>query len=274
MILIVASQKDKASLNIKQKILRHYPFIETTHIFDQNPVYTALINNKKILLVTLAKETFTAQNLLEAFPNPCLVVFISRHSSTSCKPTLSVHTPGNFGLAELGGLPHSLSISPAVAMRDALKALMNYKEQLKLNYEVSYECTHHGPSLYAPTLFVELGSSETQWKDLEAAKVVAHAAMSSITNFRTTSSTAVLGIGGPHYNQKFTRMALEGEAIFGHMIPKYAISQINTELLLECIEKTLEPVSFALLDWKGIKSGDKPNLLAALQKVGLSHCKI
>ena len=45
-------------------------------------------------------------------------------------------------------------------MRDALKALLHYKEELNLDYEVSYECTHHGPSLNVPAMFVELGSSE------------------------------------------------------------------------------------------------------------------
>ena len=63
-------------------------------------------------------------------------------------------------------------------------------------------------------------------------------------------------------------MALMGEAIFGHMIPKYAVSTIDAEMIKQCVEKTLEKVSLALLDWKGIKSEDKPNLLAALEALG------
>ena len=179
MILLVASNKDVASLNIKEQILNHYPFRKTAKMFQQNPVYTADINGKTVNLVTLKEESVKAQDLPDKFPNAKLIVFISRHSSQSGKPTLSVHAPGNFGDAELGGLPRRLSISPALAMQNALKALMHYKEKLNLNYEVSFECTHHGPSLNVPSMFVELGSSAEQWSDLKAAEAVAHSAMYS-----------------------------------------------------------------------------------------------
>ncbi len=187
---------------------------------------------------------------------------------------LSVHTPGNFAEAGLGGLPRLLSVSPANAMRNALKALLHYREQLNLHYEVSYECTHHGPSLNVPAMFVELGSSPTQWGDLLAAEAVGHATLSAIVNFSSLPSSAVLGIGGTHYNHKFTLMGLVGEAAFGHMIPKYAINLIDSEMLSQCMVKTFEKVSLAILDWKGIKSEDKPNLLSALRDVGLPFKKV
>jgi len=274
MILIVASNKDTASLNIKQQILNHYPFNKTAQTFQQKPIYTSDLNGKNITLATLSEESVKAQNLPDNFPNADLIVFISRHSSASGKPTLSVHTPGNLGNAELGGLPRKISVSPATAMRDALKALLHYKEELSLDYEVSYECTHHGPSLNVPAMFVELGSSETQWSDSKAAMAVANSAMSAIVNFSKSANSVALGIGGTHYNQKFTRMALAGEAVFGHMIPKYAVSIIDSEILSQCIEKTLEKVSLAILDWKGIRSQDKPKLLSALQDVGLPFKKV
>jgi D-aminoacyl-tRNA deacylase len=274
MILLVASNNDVASLNIKQQILKNYPFTKSSQTFQENPLYTADINGKNVTLATLSEESVKAQNLPDNFPNATLIVFISRHSSQSGKPTLSVHTPGNFGLAELGGLPREISVSPATAMQTALKALIGQKEELSLNYEVSYECTHHGPSLNVPTMFVELGSSEPQWQDSTAAGAVAHAAMSAIATFTKPRGTAVLGIGGTHYNQKFTLMALVGEAVFGHMIPKYAVSAVDSEMLSQCIEKTLEKVPLAVLDWKGIKSEDKPDLLLALQAAGLPIKKV
>jgi len=274
MILIVASNKDTASLNIKGQILNHYPFKETSASFQQNLIYTADLKGKNITLATLSQESVTAQNLPENFPDAQIIVFISRHSSASGKPTLSVHTPGNFGEAGLGGLPKVVSVSSATAMRDALKSLSRYKEEFNLDYEVSYECTHHGPSLNVPAMFVELGSSETQWKDLKAAEAVAHSAMYAIANFSTPASAAVLGIGGTHYNQKFTQMALAGEAFFGHMIPKYAVSEVDSKMLSQCIRRTFEKVSFAILDWKGIRSQDKPKLLSALDDVELPFKKV
>ena len=221
-VLLVASTKDVASLNIKEKILNHYPFHNTAKLFQENTTYFAEINGKKVTLVTLNEESVKAQNLPEEFPQTNLIVFISRHSSQSGRPTLSVHTPGNFGNAELGGFPKTLSVSPALAMQNALKGLLHYKEKLNLNYEVSFECTHHGPSLNVPTMFVELGSSITQWNDSKAAEAVAHSAMSAIASFTLSPTSAVLGIGGTHYNQKFTLMTLMGEVSFGHIIPKYA----------------------------------------------------
>ena len=274
MILIVASNKDNASLNIKHQIINNYPFKEASELFQQNPIYNADLNDTKITLVTLSQESVYAQNLPESFPGTQIIVFISRHSSASGKPTLSVHTPGNFAEAGLGGLPREVSVSPATAMRDALKALLHNKEELNLNYEVSYECTHHGPSLSLPAMFVELGSSEIQWSDSKAAQAVAHSAMIAIANFHKTADSAVLGIGGTHYNQKFTQMALAGEAIFGHMIPKYSVSTIDSAILSQCMAKTLEKVSWAVLDWKGIKSGDKPKLLSALKDAGLPFKKV
>jgi D-aminoacyl-tRNA deacylase len=274
MILVVASREDMAGLNIAKQILSHYPFTKTQEAFQGNPVFTADVKGKKVTLVMLNEESIGAQHLPESFTNLRLVVFVSRHSSTSGTPTLSVHTPGNFGAAELGGLPKQVSVAPAAAMRDALKALAYFKEGLKLEYEVSYECTHHGPSLDVPTMFVELGSSAEQWRDLKAAEAVAHAAMSAISKFGASENAAVLGIGGTHYNQRFTRMALDGAAVFGHMIPKYAVPCVDAEMLRQCVEKTLEKVDCAVLDWKGIKSADKPQLLKALEEVGLPYKKV
>jgi D-aminoacyl-tRNA deacylase len=274
MILVISSNKDIASLNIKRQILNHYAFKEGTQSFQQNLMYTADSNGQSIQLVTLSEQLINAQNLPQCFPEAKLIVFISRHSSASGKPTLSVHTPGNFGDAELGGLPRTISVSPGGAMHNALKALNEYKEQFGLSYEVSYECTHHGPSLNVPSMFVELGSSEPQWKDSTAAEAVAHAAMAAISNFPKSVDSAVLGIGGPHYNGKFTRMALAGEAVFGHIIPKYAMFLVDAEILAQCLKKTLEKVSLAILDWKGIRSEDKPNLLSSLEDVGLVFKKV
>lgn len=274
MILLVASNKDPAGLNITRQVLDHYPFKITGATYQGNPVYSAYVNKKEVTLIILSEETINAQHLTDSFANSSLIVFISRHSSTSGKPTLSVHTPGNLGAAEFGGLPKQVSISPATAMRNALKALAYFKEGMQLEYEVSYECTHHGPSLNAPTMFVELGSSPQQWHDSKAAEAVAHAAMSAIGKFAAPEKTAVLGIGGTHYNERFTRMALDGEAVFGHMIPKYAVPLANAEMLRQCVKKTLEKVDCAVLDWKGIKSTDKPRLLAALQETGLPYKKI
>jgi len=237
-------------------------------------MYEANIEGRKVKLVTLNEESVYAQNLSDFFNNLELVVFISRHSSVSGTPTLSVHTPGNLEEAELGGLARKVSVSPANAMRDALKAMMQFKEEMRLSYEVSYECTHHGPSLNVPTMFAELGSSPKQWNDVKAAEAVAHAAMKAISKLGGSHAEAVLGIGGPHYSEKFTRMALESEIAFGHMVPKYAIPYIDVEILRQCVDKTLEKVEFVVLDWKGIKGEHKPKLVGMIEEIGIPFEKV
>lgn len=273
MILIVASCKDRASLNIKKQILNHYDFEETTEDFQESPIYIIEVNGKDVKLVTLGDDSIYAQDLTGSFPNSDLVVFISRHSSISRTPTLSVHTPGNLGEAKLGGIPRKVSFSPANAMRDVLRAMMRLKEEMQLDYEVSYEGTHHGPSLNVPTMFAELGSSPKQWTDLRAAEAIAHATIESISKFGRFPAKAVLGIGGPHYNSKFTRMALNNEIAFSHMIPKYAVPYVNVEILKQCVERTLEKVEFAVLDWKGIKGEYKPKLVRMLKEIDMSFQK-
>lgn len=277
LILLVHSSRDIAGVNIANCVLANYSFIKTDEVYQETPVYKAEFNYQKVTFISLHEEAVNAQQLPQDFPEARLIVFLSRHSSQSGKPTLSVHTPGNFAAAELGGLPKTISVAPAVAMQTALKTMMRYKAQRSLlfDYQVSYECTHHGPSLNVPTMFVELGSSPVQWSDTQAAEVVAHSAMAAVVNsVESSSSVAVLGIGGTHYNQKFTTMALVGAASFGHMIPKYAISNIDASMIRQCVERTQERVALALLDWKGIRSEDRPGLLVALKTAGLPYQRV
>jgi D-aminoacyl-tRNA deacylase len=274
MILIVASNKDIASLNIKKQILNNYSFSKISEKFKENPVYEATFGDRPVKLVTLRDESTYAQNITDFFPNAKLIVFISRHSSASATPTLSTHTPGNLAEAKLGGIPRKVSVSPTNAMRDTLKAMARLKEEMQLDYEVSYECTHHGPSLNIPTMFAELGSSPKQWKDSKAAEAVAHATMEAVSNFSNFPAKAVIGIGGPHYNNKFTRMALKDDLAFGHMIPKYALPNVDLEILKQCVERTLERVELAVLDWKGIKGEHKPKLVEMLNKIDMPFRKV
>ena len=124
MILLVSSNKDPASLNIANQILQQYPFQKTLETFQNNPVYTANLNKKFVTFIRLNEASVDAQNLPENFPDAELIIFISRHSSQSGTPTLTVHPPGNFAGADFGGLPQTVSVSPATAMSNTLKMLM------------------------------------------------------------------------------------------------------------------------------------------------------
>ena len=267
MILLIASKKDKAGMNIADQLLDNHGFKKTPETLFGHTAYSKeLGNGETAKLAFIKQEPIDTQSLTFPF-QPRLLIFISRHKSKSGTPTLSVHTPGNLGEAELGGLPRRVSISPASAMKDALKAMKKAQEEMNLDYEVSYECTHHGPSLDIPTMFAELGSSPKQWEDTDAAEAVATGALAAACN-EDVYQTA-LGIGGPHYSKKFTKRALSTPTAFGHIIPKYAVNKIDRNILRQCVAKTVEPVEKAVLDWKGIRGADKPRLLNLLGEIDL-----
>jgi len=268
MFLIVASTKDVAGMNIAGKIIEYYGFEKTLESFQHNPSYFKRMHDREIRLVFINEETIWAQYISDNF-SPQLLVFVSRHSGVAGIPTLSVHTPGNLTeKAEFGGLPRRVSVSPASAMKNALLEMARLKEEMKLNYEVSYECTHHGPSLDVPTMFAELGSSPEQWKDVRAAEAVAHAAMAAV--LKGSNYPAVLGVGGPHYNARFTKVALSTSVAFGHIIPKYAVPNVNAEMVRQCVQRTLEKVDHAVFDWKGMRGGDRERIAVALKELGVS----
>jgi D-aminoacyl-tRNA deacylase len=157
-------------------------------------------------------------------------------------------------------------------MKNALLEMAKLADERGLDYEVSYECTHHGPSLNVPAMFAELGSSPKQWKDSKAAEVVAHAAVAAISD--CSDCSVALGIGGPHYNRKFTKLALTTQKAFGHMIPKYALPEVDAEIIRQCVERTLETIDSAVLDWKGINGAYKPKIVVALEELGVPSEKV
>ena len=272
MILFVASKNDAAAMNIAERLIAKYGFGRGAETYDGNPVFSKKLSNGKTAnLIYIDIDSIRTQSTV--FPSPVeLLIFLSRHKSLSGKPTLSVHTPGNLGKAELGGLPRRVSVSPASAMKEALRAMKVAKEETGLEYEVCYECTHHGPSLNIPTMFAELGSSEKQWADPKAAEAVAKGALTAASAEHVYSTA--LGIGGPHYNAKFTRKALETETAFGHIVPKYAVSELDSEVLQQCVDRTVEPVKKVVIDWKGVTGADKNQLLRLLAETGLEIEKI
>ncbi len=271
LILFIASTKDTAGMNIAKQLINHYNFEKLSETFHNNPVYSKTFQNKETKLLFLNTEIVDTQFLGDLF-NPQLIVFLSRHSSAKGIPTLSVHTPGNLSEAKFGGKPRTVSISPACAMKNALLEMAKLTDERGLNYEVSYECTHHGPSLNLPSMFVELGSSPKQWKDTKAAEVVADAAVAAVSE--CSNYSVALGIGGPHYNKKFTKLALSAQRAFGHIIPKYALLGVDVEMIKQCVERTVETVDSAVLDWKGIKGEHKRKIVAALEELGVPSEKV
>jgi D-aminoacyl-tRNA deacylase len=271
--IIVTSEKDMAGVSIRRKLISLFGFRKQQDggEFDGNPIY----ESGRILLISSKRELVDSDHIEESLKTD-LLVFASRHFSAAGKPALLVHCTGNWtGEAEVGGKPHELAVAPASAMREALRELVNQKEELGLeNYEVSMECTHHGPtSMSTPLLFVELGSDEKHWGDEVAAKAVAKAAYKTAQGVRTAK--AALGIGGPHYAPNFTKVELSpsSDIAIGHIIPSYVFHELRKEMVRKAIERTLEKVELVLLDWKGLRGEHREFIKPILDELGVETLK-
>ncbi len=259
MRLIVTSQQDVAGSNVFNALSKS--FTEDGE-FEGRPLY----KKEDIWLIATEKRQIEAGHL-DSFFQPEYYVFASRHSSASKERTLTVHVTGNLsGEARYGGRPNELAYCNAEAMKVALIELQKGKEELKLDYRVSLEATHHGPTeLQKPVLFVEVGSTDDEWNDDDAVNLVAKAALKAAQN-RARFDKAI-GIGGSHYTPLHTKVVLEKELAIGHIIPSYSIPNLAKETLLQAVEKT--GASFAYLDWKGMKSEERSKIKELSAQIGL-----
>jgi len=228
---VVISTKDVASLGMA-KFLREKYFKETEKSFGDFPVYR-YGNAELIVIDTLHIH---AQWLEEAYPSD-LYIFASKHRAEKHVKTLSVHTTGNYGDALFGGYARTLSKAPALHMLSALKALKEERDRRGLPYDVTYEVTHHGPTFNTPTMFVEVGSTEEEWRDEEALKAAAEAIVKALEPYK--AEKVAIGVGAGHYAPDFTRLALEENVAFGHMAPKYVADLLDVPMLDQMLKKTV-----------------------------------
>ncbi len=264
---IVISKQDLAGQTILGQLLKHYKFNENGK-FEGNPKYRIrnidlIITNKRLIFC----------DHLDKFETD-LFIFGSKHKSESQRPSLLTHSTGNWSNEALfGGNPHQLAIAPAFAIKDALLELKIQQEELDLSdFEVSLEVTHHGPTnLSTPLVFIELGSNEEHWRNEVGAEAVANAIMkvaSSKNSYKT-----VIGFGGTHYCPNFNRLIYNSDVATSHIAPKYALDNID-QMVKRAIERTMEKVELAVLDWKGMNSHQKNNVKNKLEEIDLEFCKL
>jgi D-aminoacyl-tRNA deacylase len=238
--------------------------------FDGNPVYAS----GEILLVSSRRDLVVSEHVEKAFKTD-LFIFASRHRSEAGKPGLLVHCTGNWtGEAELGGRPYELAVAPASTMKQALQELSRQKRELGLvDFEVTMECSHHGPtSLSTPLMFVEIGSDVDHWSDKSAGEAVAktlYKVARSLKRFKTA-----VGIGGPHYAPNLTKVVLSSpEIAVGHIIPNYVLQGLGKEMVKKAVERTLEKVELILLDWKGLRAEHRDFLRPIIEELGIESIR-
>lgn len=261
MRLIVTSQKDIAGTNVYKTLAQNHGFIEVGE-FEGKPVY----KRGDVQLIATEKGQVEAEHLDLHF-SPEYYVFASRHRSLSEQRTLTVHSPGNLtDEAKVGGRSRELAFSAPDAVKAALQELLSQASEKNLDYQVSMEVTHHGPTgLKRPVLFVEVGSTEREWNDTLAVSTVTQAALAAAENDKTYQSG--IGVGGNHYAPRHTKFILNSEDALGHLIPSYALHAFDDSMFQQAVEKS--HASFCFLDWKGMKKDQREKVLGLASEVGL-----
>ncbi|HUW44139.1 MAG TPA: D-aminoacyl-tRNA deacylase, partial [Bacillota bacterium] len=158
--------------------------------------------------------------------------------------------------------------SSALFSKQLFEKLNKNIEHYKIkDYKVTMEATHHGPLIGKPCIFVELGSTETEWTDRRAGFVIAKTISETIEDFKENPYNEVaIAIGGPHYCPSFNKIQLKSNVAISHVIPNYAFP-LTEEMVKEAVEKTEEEIDFFLLDWKGLGNVEKrEEVLSVLDK--------
>ena len=258
MFTIIASKPNNASMNIAQRLLENFVWGGTGREFDSEQIRT----HKNVELVFTDTLHVFADNVGSLETDG--FIFISSHKSEAGKPCLTTHPVGNWGKAELGGKDKTLVPTLPFLLKNYLQLLQRKRDGMNLAYDVSLECTHHGPFLSKPALFIEIGSGEKQWGDEKAALAVAETVMEGIDGRRDFVNC--IGIGGQHYPSEFSKLVLRTDFAFGHICPKHNLEMLDAEMLAQAIKgSSAEKI---VLDWKGLGK-EKARILDLLSKQDL-----
>ncbi len=267
MKLILYSQKDPAGLNIVNCILSMVDY-EERKMGGDNPFYDCgdfgIVGIQERLIYADYVDVELSKHL--DFNE---ILFASRHSSKDGRKILTVHTTGNVSTADFGGKPYSVAMPAPSTMKNY--ALWLKEEMSELGeYEFTMEATHHGPSeIRTPSAFYEIGSTEEEWRDEDAAMCVAKSMLKAIEDEREWR--VALGIGGTHYAPRQTEILLETTFTFSHIFAKYTFQGLSKEFLVKAIE--LGGSDCIIYDDKSTTSPVKRMLTEVAEERGLEILK-
>lgn len=232
MKLVVTSSKDNASMNIRARLMelrdwKHGGEFETHPVLRTGDFRMIQVDN-----MHLEEDLVDERAARELNERVDLVIFASRHRSEKRIPTLTVHPIGNYTSAQFGGRARILCPTAPNLMTSAMRNLK--RNAMGLEWDVSFETTHHGPLVNSPVFYIEIGSYEELWERKDAAEAVAR----SILEIRDEGDPVLLCVGGGHYAPRFTEIALTRKVAIGHMAANYALDALNTEMFLQMSSKS------------------------------------
>ena len=101
---------------------------------------------------------------------------------------------------------------------------------LEEDFDLTMETTHHGPKLDTPTLYIEIGSTKSEWNRKDAAlvwssvicEVLGLNGGASQGNWKGSGSVMV-GFGGGHYAPRHKSVVELGNFWLGHVLANYSL---------------------------------------------------
>ena len=137
-------------------------------------------------------------------------VFLSKHAAESGVLALTCHSTGNFDDAKFGGNNREVAIPHPDLQKKYLQTLKENQSDFA-EFDITIEATHHGPTaLKKPSIFIEIGTTEKQWTDVNLCEKVA-ALVHKVFSNEIPQNPVAICFGGTHYPSKFTKELLEGK---------------------------------------------------------------
>ena len=269
MRVLVASRIDPASMNIRDRLLESGTFEETGATFREAKVWA----RSETILVEIAGPSIhdeALDNDLKATGWPVMDVwFLSKHAAKSGHPSLTVHPIGNHTEAQYGGKPQELCPSSPRDMGALLRRLKHHAKAAGLPHSITYESTHHGPSMSIPTWWVEIGSDAQWYGDRQSGEVVARAINDVLAGEGKSTGPILVGVGGGHYVPRATDVALAGKADFGHFLPSHFVDETGGHDALARAIAATPGCTGVHLHRKGLKGPQRQAVLNWLEALGV-----
>jgi D-aminoacyl-tRNA deacylase len=264
---LITSELDPASKTMLNYLQEYKKFNEFENFCFTSSLY------ENISIFISKKQLIFAECFDNLYKTTDAFIFLSRHQSKSKIPSLTCHFTGNYCENSFGGNNYELGIAYPSLQKNYLKKIYQSREKVPLS-QITIETTHHGPtSIKKPVMFVEIGSSEDQWSNMDVASLVCDTLLNILTKKIDNAKHIGIGLGGNHYGSKFNKLILDTDYAIGHIVNKYNLINFNIDMLKQMILKCFEKVTHIVIDQKGL-GNEKQRIMNFLGDVELEVIKI
>ena len=258
MDLLVAYKNDPAGNNMAKFLSQD---LEKKNGVFRGEKFDVLITTSPVISADWLEEKFDYDGY----------VFLSKHAAESGTLALTCHSTGNFDVAKFGGNSQQVAVPFPSFQKTYLQNLWKNRTDFP-DFQITIEATHHGPTnLNKPSIFIEIGTTQKQWNDVELCNSIAQIVEKNFEKPLQQFPFAIC-FGGTHYSQKFTNEIINGKFALGTVIPKHALEFLKEPLFQHIIERNIG-AQVALLDWNSLGK-NKQKVVELLSTTKLKVIKI